>query len=464
MHSLKNIHGIKSNKLKALLFIATFLILSSGTLQAETYYVAPGGSASWSQCMDIGTPCSPATAMRNAIAGDTTYFRGGTYSITGGRTAYHGLLEPSNSGTQSSPIIFMAYNDEIPVISVNCTTSENQCWSIGTNAKDYITWDGFILRTSNNKTAGIFIGGESYSTGAVFKNSTVIAGSLPVSDGDNFDITRMEKTSYATYTNNRIGGLRSPSPSDNNAALKMYDNDHSTIEYNEFFDSPMGISAKRNMDYAIIRHNYFHDNHEDIHNNVYLSSDSDYNKIYQNLFSNTGYLGINITQSEAALARGWEIYNNTFYMTSGLKSVWLGASSELSFYNNILAGPNQSQFTTVRNSSTLTAMDHNQYGTSSLSIELRRYDSSSEYTPLSSWKSSGELISGGNPGAGSLTSDPLFVNGSGSMSQISDFELSPSSPSKGAGRNGVDMGANANLVGYSGSAPPRAPSIILSSN
>ena len=92
-------------------------------------------------------------------------------------------------------------------------------------------------------------------------------------------------------------------------------------------------------------------------------------------------------------------------------------------------------------------MDHNNFGTGSLFIELRRYGNSAIKTSLSSWQSSGELIGGGSPGAGSLASDPLFVNISGSMSQIADFGLSSGSPSKAAGRSGADMGANINLVG-----------------
>ena len=41
--------------------------------------------------------------MANAQAGDAVYFRGGTYQVGHG-VGYHGVLEPSNSGTASIPL------------------------------------------------------------------------------------------------------------------------------------------------------------------------------------------------------------------------------------------------------------------------------------------------------------------------------------------------------------------------
>lgn len=57
------------------------------------------------------------------------------------------------------------------------------------------------------------------------------------------------------------------------------------------------------------------------------------------------------------------------------------------------------------------------------------------------------MTNGGNPGGGSLASNPYFLNESGTMSVLNDFRLAPNSPCLGAGRNGVDMGANIDYVG-----------------
>lgn len=345
---------------------------------------------------------------------------------------------------------------------------ENQCIAIGTNEKDYITWDGFTIRSSNNKNVGAFIGGESPSSGPVFQNNTVIAGTLTVTNMDNYDLTRMEHTTGAIYRNNRVYGLNSNDNSSkfqNNACLKIYDNDNAIIENNEFYKCPTGLSAKRNMDNTIIRYNYFHDNYLNMWNEVYVTANvqsSTDNIVHNNIFSNAGYMHININASEYGVAGRWRIYNNTFYDGGSMHTqLSLGASEDLSFYNNIIAGGRSKQFTTVQNYSTLISMDHNQFGTAPLHIELRRYHSSEAvYDSLSRWKSSGELIGGGNPGAGSLTSNTLFVNGSGTMAQIMDFQLASGSPELGAGRNGTDMGANASLVGPSYVSPPKPPTIV----
>ncbi len=421
------------------LFIVS-VTLGIQTAAAATYYVSPAGASVWSQCTDIALPCAAGTAMTNAVAGDTVYFRGGTYSITGPRTPYNGLLQPSNNGTQSNPIVFQAYPGEIPVISINCTSPDNQCVAIGTNARNYITWDGFTLTTSNNKTAGIFIGGESWSTGAVFKNSTVIAGSLPVPYTDNFDITRMEKTSYAFYINNKVGGLRTASPGDNNAALKMYHNDHATIENNEFFDSPMGISAKSDLDYSTIRNNYFHGNYEDFRTNIFTGIISFYdpacpsNRIYNNVFANTRFMAIDVQADgdDVALANDWRIYNNTIYAPTSSWAMYLGKISNLVVYNNIIVTGSNGQMTTVRSGSTVLEADHNLYGAGvPFQIKLNRYSGASIFSSFSAWTSSGALVNGGNPGAGSLVSAPMFVNSSGNMNQLADFGLAQNSPRQG---------------------------------
>jgi len=466
----KFLHNGTVGTIKASLQICILLLFFSGSLQAGEHYVGPGGNATWSQCVNVGGPyCSPQTAMQNAVAGDTAYFRGGTYPITGTRTAYHGLLEPSNSGTLANPIIFMAYNNEIPIISVNCTSSDNQCVAIGTNSKDYITWDGFTITTSNNKAAGIFLGGQKTSVGPVFKNSIVTGGSLPVSTADNYDLTRMENTVNAVYHNNIISGLtstnRASNPS-NNACIKMYFNDNATITNNEIFNCPSGISAKANINNSSIRYNYIHDNYINMEIHVYNdgSRNSNNNTFDNNIFSNPGSISLNIQAGDSAVAASWDIHNNTFYSDgasgSFFRHLYLGATPDLVFYNNIIVG-NSNQFSTVQERSTLASMDHNNFGPGALDIELRRYGNRATYSSLSSWQSSGELISSGNPGVGSTASDPLFVNGSGSMSQISDFSLATGSPSINTGRNGSAMGANPSLVGSDTISPPKPPIVQM---
>jgi hypothetical protein len=92
------------------------------TPTTNTYWVSPAGAASWVNCRS-DTPlagaaaCSRQMANTNAMAGDTVYFRGGTYTITmtGGDT--YGIM-PAHSGTSpSSRIVFARYANEVPIIT-----------------------------------------------------------------------------------------------------------------------------------------------------------------------------------------------------------------------------------------------------------------------------------------------------------------------------------------------------------
>jgi hypothetical protein len=71
---------------------------------------------------------------------------------------------------------------------------------------------------------------------------------------------------------------------------------------------------------------------------------------------------------------------------------------------------------------------------------------------LPAWQTSGQLAGGGNPGEGSLNSNPRFVNAGGKFGSVEDFRLAPDSPCRKAGRAGQDMGADIDLVG-----PRRVP-------
>ena len=63
------------NYIKASLLSGVILVLFISVSYAETYYVSPTGSAGWKESVSIETPCSAATAMKDAVAGDTVYFR-----------------------------------------------------------------------------------------------------------------------------------------------------------------------------------------------------------------------------------------------------------------------------------------------------------------------------------------------------------------------------------------------------
>jgi hypothetical protein len=107
------------------------VLFCSVPLCAGTYWVAPNGAAAnWASCQRItalsGTAaCTIAQANTNALAGDTVYIRGGTYTFNAYNTYLSSAIYPMNSGTcpgrciggvGASRIVFTAYpGDPMPV-------------------------------------------------------------------------------------------------------------------------------------------------------------------------------------------------------------------------------------------------------------------------------------------------------------------------------------------------------------
>jgi hypothetical protein len=98
-------------------------------IYAETYWVSPTGAATWANC-DGATPlsgtaaCTLYTANNNAVAGDTIYLRGGTYTFTsssGCGNNYSCGIFPKNRGTLNARITYSAYTGETPVLTADGT-------------------------------------------------------------------------------------------------------------------------------------------------------------------------------------------------------------------------------------------------------------------------------------------------------------------------------------------------------
>lgn len=439
--------------------------------EAADHYVSPAGSATWAESTNISMPTSIAIAMQNAEAGDTVFFRSGIYPGGEAPSYDRGYYEPSNAGTVNNPISFKAYPGEIPIIELTFPDpNQKEDYAIGNNFKDYIIWDGFILRATGGDTAGFYMGGADNSNravGCIMKNIDIIAGVNELLITDNHDCSRVNYTSHCSIINCKIGNVHTASYSDNNAALKLYHNDHLTIEHCEFYDSPNGISSKSDLDDSIIRYNYFHGNYKSIRVNVYDSSSpqsSDHNTVHNNVFA-PSHMPVHIySQEETAHANTWQFYHNTLYCDSVSDKLAFGNAQSTGWkvHSNIINGTKQISTNKVAH---IAECDHNSFYTP-VNIEMRKYGSNPvTYTSLASWQASGELESAwdsgcgvsNNPGCGSINSDPGFINASGNMNHLDDFRLSADSPCKGAGRNGVDMGADISQVGAGSQSPTGVP-------
>jgi hypothetical protein len=123
-------------KSKIILFILLLSMMVS-CASATDYYVSPTGNDSHTGT-SIGTAwATPSHAATQALAGDTVYLIGGTYSDT--------PVSFSNSGTVGNPIVFVAYNGT-PLLQgdVGKKTSDDYI-GINLNGMSYITITGLEI-------------------------------------------------------------------------------------------------------------------------------------------------------------------------------------------------------------------------------------------------------------------------------------------------------------------------------
>jgi hypothetical protein len=145
-----------------------------------TKYAAPNGTGS--SC-SFSTPCSAATAMANASAGDVVLFRGGFYYFNAPPLA-------PNGGSSSQPITYAAYPYETPVItgaqpltgwSHSCSAltslpTGTNCWSAtiptGSVDFDYLLYvpsgvpPSYIANAISRRSEAFSVqGGYLYNTG-----------------------------------------------------------------------------------------------------------------------------------------------------------------------------------------------------------------------------------------------------------------------------------------------------------
>ncbi len=153
-----------------MLVLCMCFMLSVSAL-AGTHWVSPTGTAAWASCSG-GTPlsgtsaCSLNTANTNAVAGDTVYLRGGTYTYTG---QYDTALAPTHSGACASScpggvgatrITFAAYTGESPLIQE--TTVGNQATGLALNGVSWIKITGITFKNFMGYPGDLY-NGSSYN-------------------------------------------------------------------------------------------------------------------------------------------------------------------------------------------------------------------------------------------------------------------------------------------------------------
>ncbi len=140
----------------AILLLILGMLLAVCPAYCSSYFVAPDGSDS-----NSGTIDSPFKTIGKgvsvAVAGDTIYVRGGTYTYTGTGTV---ITLPTKSGaSETNRCYLMGYNDERPLLDCNAMTGTSaDCIKINGN---YWYIKGLDIKGAPRH--GININGGSYN-------------------------------------------------------------------------------------------------------------------------------------------------------------------------------------------------------------------------------------------------------------------------------------------------------------
>lgn len=149
------------------------------------HYVASDGTDTWGNSTSSSTPCSLATALSNAAAGDRVNLKVGTYTRTGTTTF-------ATNGTTTSPIIFRgvdaswnpipiaraslngAISSTLPLIAIDATFY----W---TTTGAYVVYEALKFTGSRNGAEGVFqahpsTGNDRIMFGCIVENSNTSAG------------------------------------------------------------------------------------------------------------------------------------------------------------------------------------------------------------------------------------------------------------------------------------------------
>ncbi len=419
-------------------FLAGVLAFSSSVSFAGTYYASSGGTASWSACANIASPCSWQTAMANAVGGDVVYFRGGTYDL--GTFANHPSLNftkmyPANSGTAGHPITFMAYPGETPVLTGTVIADSQEAWfgcGNGTaERRSYITWDGFAATIIVNKVdqtqhyeTTIFRTGGDYCT---IKNSNFTG----IDNGDwnyNTSFIRVEASDHAVVENNYLHDLTS-TPQDsgavNTAGIWIFDSTNTTIRNNTIMNCHGGIYAKMFPKTASVYYDFVYNGNDACYRGVWFNCSGGTDQCQGNAAYQNVIVGCNqsLNIGASGVVSGTKMYNNTVYHGTGSDGgihITETNGSGYEIFNNVISNRNPYARLVMNQVSVL---DCNIY-----------YNGGADFW-WDEWTTPYSTLSGWNQDTGydahSYVEDPLFANAGGSRPR--DYTMNAAHRNNGRG-------------------------------
>ncbi len=437
------------------LFVFVAFIFLDGSCFAKNLYVSPTGNDSVSYADNsISNPwLTPNRAIDgNACAydstqlpqaGDTVYFRAGTYTVS--TTIYNGYC--GNDGTSSAPITYTNYTGETPVISFDA----NQI----TDEHSYHVYNGLIFTAQGTS---IQIGYNLTPTNVTVQNCnfTMTQGDPTGQSNVGSIVADNTDSNYCSFLNNTFTGPLSSSVfsgcsgsgtetlTTGTASAIMTGKTLGTVAKNNNISCYVnGIFYKwtttdgQGQSGIEFGYNYI------INSISGITSVANYANIHDNLLIGNGngiWMG---EDGGGATGCNNDILNhNTIVVGAGTpiniidQYGAVGPCYYTTITNNIFTAENMYDW--YDTDMVGLASDYNLYPTETV-VGANR----TSYT-LSAWKSFSGLD------AHSLSATPTFTGGS-TPSTIAGYALTSGSVGHAAASDGLDMGANISLVGASAS-------------
>jgi hypothetical protein len=429
-------------------------------------YAANGPSAPW---RTIGraawgsTNRSAPNGSEAARAGDTVHIAAGTYTTAGTGGRFNVAYNPVNSGSAGNPIQFVGEG------TVALRLSGSRGPVIGSDGKNYITWDGFYIDENvappAQDTGPVTVFG---ATGVVVRNVQVRGIFAPWQDNHNG--IRVEQANATVLQENLIFGIGSQSGyGQNDSAIMLYDSNDTVIENNELHTSGAGVFVKGQHDgqtqrRTTIRRNLIYNMGSQ---GVTIGPAARDGRTYQNIIRNCAGQSSAIRIYDFGTGEGREpinevVANNTIYGCGGFHVIDIGVNNTV--MNNIVdvsgtSGryPTESVKTDVRGMRWDRQIYNAMPGGTVARLDI---DGNGANYSLSTWRSTFGYDAGGN------AVNPGFVAAG------SNFRLTAGSAARSVGIDVLDLNGNgsttdaipagayvtgAEIIGRSGGAGPVLP-------
>ena len=401
---------------------------------AEARDIVVDGTLASANDSNPGTDASPLKTLTAGVAiampGDTVIVKPGRY--TDPNATWYSAFTPARSGTSAAPITIKSVPRHGAVLVPRnfSSTAVNTYPALSIYSKKYIVVDGFKAEgmLKIHEDAGL----DQFVT---IQNCIVLYGSQQGDDPSlNWGIA-VHTSNRNIVRNNRVSSMRSSgNNSQNTAAIMVFASNNNLIENNDADGGNGVVGSAYGQKAGQIHHNIWRRN---IARNAPIGflgkgstagdQFSDYETFYQNIIIDC-VIAFNLNHN----SRYWAVYNNTAYNVQHFMMQWQLSSVGNQYWNNlVVASVSMYQIEDLSSASFAAFITYSNYNLiSSTSGPFARWQYGSGAMTLAQWKSTTGYD------AQTIAGDPQFVNAA-----AGDFHLRATSPAKGKGRDGEDIGA-----------------------